>query len=348
MVIRAQRTEVPTPPHQGCGQGNGAGPTIWAVISAILLTIMRNLGFGLNATSSLSAVTLSLVGFAFVDNTDLVNVAKSVLTKGEDHLQNSQSCVDWWVSLMEATGGGLRVDKSFWVFIDFEFRNGSWKYRSAQQMPGNLWTTHYDGQRMCLQQMEPSQGEVTLGVSIAMDGNNRDEKNYLSDKAMEYADQLRTGSINKQDAWYFFTSSFLKTLEYLMETVSPSEQDWDEIMSPAMGILLQRCGIASTFPHKLVWTALKYQGLVGAKHPFYLMLQKQLAVILLEPQRGSHAWDQFMFGAEDLCREAGCPGHFADIPVAILTSPAVTKTWFKSLLLRLTRLGFRVKTTSRN
>jgi hypothetical protein len=49
--------------------------------------------------------------------------------------------------------------------------------------------------------MEPSQGEVTLGVSIAMDGNNRDENNYLSDKAMEYAVQLRTGSINKKDAW---------------------------------------------------------------------------------------------------------------------------------------------------
>jgi hypothetical protein len=49
------------PPHQGVGQGNGAGPTIWAVISAILLTIMKDLGFGLNTLSSLSDTALTLV-----------------------------------------------------------------------------------------------------------------------------------------------------------------------------------------------------------------------------------------------------------------------------------------------
>ena len=40
-----------TPPHQGSGQGNGTGSTIWVMISAILLTIMRDEGFGLNALS---------------------------------------------------------------------------------------------------------------------------------------------------------------------------------------------------------------------------------------------------------------------------------------------------------
>ena len=43
-----------TPPHQGSGQSNGAGPTTWVMISAILLTIMRDEGFALNALSYLS------------------------------------------------------------------------------------------------------------------------------------------------------------------------------------------------------------------------------------------------------------------------------------------------------
>jgi hypothetical protein len=58
-------------------------------------------------------------------------------------------------------------------------------------------------------------------------------------------------------------------------------------MPPAMGSLLQPCGIASTFHRKLVWTALKYQGL-GAKHPFYLMLQKQLEVSSWQSFFSSH------------------------------------------------------------
>ena len=37
------------PPNQGSGQGNGAGPTIWVMISSILLTIMRDNSYGLDA-----------------------------------------------------------------------------------------------------------------------------------------------------------------------------------------------------------------------------------------------------------------------------------------------------------
>jgi hypothetical protein len=170
-----------------------------------------------------------------------------------------------------------------------------------------------------------------------MDGNNRDEKEYLLDKAMEYADQLRSGVIDKKNAWYSFTNSFMKTIEYPMEAVSFSEEDWDEILQPVMGILLQRSGITSTFPRKLVWTAAKYQGL-GAQHPFYLMLLKQLSAVLIEPQHGSHAGDQMVFSAEELRREAGFPGHFADIPVAVLSSDAITNCWIKSLLLRLLQI----------
>jgi hypothetical protein len=127
---------------------------------------MRNLVCGLNPVFSLSAVALSLVGYAFVDDTDLVNVALSVFTKGKDHLSNSQQCVDWWVSLLAATGGGLRVDKSFWVFLDFTFSNGGWKYRSAQQLIGQLFATHFDGQRMSLRRLSPLKAKSPLASPL--------------------------------------------------------------------------------------------------------------------------------------------------------------------------------------
>jgi hypothetical protein len=309
------------PPHQGVGQGNGVGPTIWAVISAVLLAIMKDLGFGLNTLSSLSDMALSLGGFAFVDDTDLFNAASSVRTKGEDHLAHSQQCVDWWEAILRATGRGLRVDKSFWIFVDFRFRQGAWKYRSRQQLPGQLWATNHDGQRMTLKRIGPSQGGITLGVVIAMDGNQRNAKLHLLDAAGEYADQLRSGLIRTKDAWYSFTTRFLKTLEYPMEAVSLSLADWDDVVQLVMGILLQKCGFASTFPRKLVWTSLKYQGL-GAPHPFYSMLLKHLRMLLEEPLHGSNAGTQLIVTMEDLRREAGYPGHFPDIPPDILGSAA--------------------------
>ena len=73
-----------TLPHQGSGQGNGAGLIIWIIISALLLAIMRYEGFSLDDLSCLSQLVLVIVGFAFVDDTDIINAAKSVNTTGED------------------------------------------------------------------------------------------------------------------------------------------------------------------------------------------------------------------------------------------------------------------------
>ena len=58
--------------------------------SAILLTIMRNEGFGLDTISCFSQLTLVITGLAFVDNTDTINNVKSVNKFGEDLLKNNK------------------------------------------------------------------------------------------------------------------------------------------------------------------------------------------------------------------------------------------------------------------
>ena len=62
---------------QRIGQGNGAGPTIWALISALLLNIIALQGFGLNLTCISSCIAIAMVGFAFVDDTNLIHLAQA-------------------------------------------------------------------------------------------------------------------------------------------------------------------------------------------------------------------------------------------------------------------------------
>ena len=64
-------------PIQGIGQGNGAGPAIWAVISTVLVTLMLNDGFGSVFLSAISLTAPTFVGFLFVDDTDLIITTKS-------------------------------------------------------------------------------------------------------------------------------------------------------------------------------------------------------------------------------------------------------------------------------
>ena len=59
----------------GIGQGNGAGPQIWAAVSLPLFNIIRLEGFVAHFIRAISKEQRSLAGFAFVDNTNLIVTA---------------------------------------------------------------------------------------------------------------------------------------------------------------------------------------------------------------------------------------------------------------------------------
>ena len=59
-------------PIQGICQGHGAGPAIWALVSTPILKIMKKQGCGTFFKASISGHEIRLVGYAFVDDTDLI------------------------------------------------------------------------------------------------------------------------------------------------------------------------------------------------------------------------------------------------------------------------------------
>ena len=69
-------------PISGIGQGNGLGPTLWALISTQLLLMMAAAGHGVFLLTSLSLQAIALVGFVFVDDTNLFSTGRTVSTTG--------------------------------------------------------------------------------------------------------------------------------------------------------------------------------------------------------------------------------------------------------------------------
>jgi hypothetical protein len=88
-------------PIQGVYQGNGAGPVIWVVVSSPVLQILRQEGYGAFFKAAISGEDIRLVGYAFVDDTNLIQ-----------------------------TGTALAVSKCRWWAIAFAWNDdGSWQYR---------------------------------------------------------------------------------------------------------------------------------------------------------------------------------------------------------------------------
>ena len=113
-------------PMQGIYQGNKAGPIIWAVKSSPLFHLMRLHGHGIDLPTPLSNQRIRIAGFAFVDDTDLIQTGND----SADVFQHMQRGVDMWEGLVKATGGALVVEekKSSWWLLAFDWQtNGSWK-----------------------------------------------------------------------------------------------------------------------------------------------------------------------------------------------------------------------------
>ena len=127
-----------TVPIQGVGQGNGAGPQIWAVVSTPVLNMLRAEGYGAFFEASISKERMSFVGYAFVDDTDLVVTAKSdsdTFTEVADAMQGSLTA---WEGGICATGGAIEPSKSHWYLIDFEWKYGNWRYCTIEETPAEI------------------------------------------------------------------------------------------------------------------------------------------------------------------------------------------------------------------
>ena len=318
------------PPLQGVGQGNGAGPAIWVAISTILLTIMRTKGFGFSILSAVSLNALVIAGFAFVDDADIIHAAIDPKTNNLEVLQTAQKALDTWEGTLGATGGAIGADdgnKAFWYFLDFKFWNGKWRYLEKDKLLGDLWVKNYDGKRVQLNRIEPDEARETLGIFIAMDGNRHKQIEYLQQKARIYKEQLRTGVIEKRHAWYSYTASFSKILEYPMEAIDLTRKEWDGIIKIFLGTLLSKAGIARTFPRLGVFSSGRFQGL-GLEHPYYTQKIKHINVLMGVEGLNNQTASLLKAAWEECQEESGVIGNLTKAPLDLIR--ITTNSWVKS------------------
>jgi len=122
-------------PIAGIGQGNGAGPQIWATVSTPLFQILVEEGFLAMIICAISRHKRSLVGFGFVDDTNLCVTAKD--NQQSLVLERMQQSLKMWANLLRVTGGALVPEKCFWYFVKPE-----WKPNIAKWVYDDLNLTH--------------------------------------------------------------------------------------------------------------------------------------------------------------------------------------------------------------
>jgi len=248
-------------PIQGVGQGNGAGPQIWAAVSSPLFDVIQKITAGVHLTSNISRKDICFAGLGFVNDVNLLSVNNQKDTSLESTLGNLHLLLNEWEAGLWISGEALSASKSRWTAIDFQWVKSRWVYKNIDQLQAQLFMQDVSGKTEQLSCLEPWEAKWALGIWLAADGNMKMELEYHIQQAQEWAHRVSQVRASKMLTWINFHSVLLRKLEYPLTATMFSKEQCEEIMQPALKILLPAIGLNCHFPWLMLFGHQDHYGL---------------------------------------------------------------------------------------
>lgn len=230
-------------PPQGVLQGNGSGPSIWSILSSNIFHILRDKGHRDAFISSIRKICVELAGFAYVDDTDLIQADSCVNMA----VRNMQAKLNLWNDLVTVTGGILLPEKCWWYLVSFKYISGK-LIASDSMEEHSLWMNDTNNRRQALKRIPVSIGNNMLGVHLAPDGNNSDQIATLRKKAEKWAGDIQNCRSNQREIWTALHRTIPFSIGYSLPATTMSKDDCRYIMAPVYKRGLLRVGVPNTIP----------------------------------------------------------------------------------------------------
>jgi hypothetical protein len=189
-------------PLQGVLEGNGPGPAIWLLTSIPIINMLRRQGFGFKSSNLLSEEQYHFTCYTYVDDTDLIHNGDHSTTPTQV-FDEMQRMLDHWEGGLRGTGGALVPSKSYWYGIDFKWNKQKhiWEYKTINEPPGAFTLKDHSRTTIALTRLEAHKARETLGLWIAMDGNQTSQVPAIQKKIDNWADKIRTKQLTRTEAW---------------------------------------------------------------------------------------------------------------------------------------------------
>ena len=118
----------------GLGQGNGAAPSGFLAVSTLMINVYRRQGNGMEFVSAGSTDAFMLAVVLYIDDSNLLHMAKGHPTDKE-LLASVQSATYDWAGLIHATGRLLDPQKCFWYMLEWQWVNGVPRLKKLCELP---------------------------------------------------------------------------------------------------------------------------------------------------------------------------------------------------------------------
>ena len=305
---------------QGLGQGNGAGPTIWSILSLTVFDSLQAQGYSTVFCSALSLGLMRLCGFSYVDDSDLIAAGVTIA----DVYGQLQSILTEWDLLMQVNGAAIAPEKCWWYLVDFEWKHGHWKYVSPHQ-DVELKVRDKTGTQKVLQRLRHDDSKEMVGVVLAPDGNNKGQVGKLRKLTTEWATKITRSPIDTDETWIALKHTISMTVQYPLAATTLSQPQLTYIMAPALMAGLPRANISRSFPRDVLYGPVSCQGL-GLTDPYIYQYCRHIQDIVTQPWRRTEVGRLIQVNLEAAKLEAGIYGSLFDCPIKI-TWLNTTHSW---------------------
>lgn len=294
---------------QGVLQGNAAGPVIWAILSSVIFDILRKKGFCDKFCMCLSRELFELVGFAFVDDADLIQSGADA----DEVLEKTQLLLDEWRDLMAVTGGAIETKKSYFYIIDYKKQKGRWRAYDPDIGDAELNVLDKDGNRRPLDRLPCGKAAEMLGVWMAMNGDKSKQIEILQQKVLEWTNLVRVGTCTQEVIWHTFQITITKQIEYILLSHTFTEKECTKIFAPAIKLACRKSGYSSTLRRIFRQTSSAYFG-AGAMNIFQQSGVLKISALVMHSWKESPTQSLLKHNIELFVLEAGLFGPVWHLP----------------------------------
>jgi hypothetical protein len=227
----------------GVMQGGGHSGTLWALTSSVMFDQMEQTP-GATFHSPHPLRTINRTGEAFVDDTSLWLLRLGMMLAMAITLM--QISAQRWERLLYATGGALNLSKCFWYGIEWTFTpTGAPKMtHTTDNGPPILLTSGADTDNpTIIQCISTSQGQRTLGVRLAPDGNDNDEVRYRILQAKEMNQRIKTAPLGREHIGIGFRAIWQMMIQYPLGATCFTKKQCSQIQAKYLPTFLSKMGI---------------------------------------------------------------------------------------------------------
>ena len=243
-------------PVFGVGQGSGAAPCAWLIVSVILFSVLRQTSQGMDFMDPTGSVRHARTTDGFVDDaTSGESDAHLDRPMGPSQLTTRiQQTAQSWERLLHTSGGALQFQKCFYYAIMWNWKHGIPCMIDVTEKKYRVSIAESEtGKQTAIQQRLHNQSHKTLGVRLTPNGSFHDEFKHLRAKAEEFKLKMLQSRLSSTDAIRAYNTRFLPSITYsaCLATFKTAQQK--AIFSPAVTALLWKLHCPSTMTRNVVF-----------------------------------------------------------------------------------------------